>query len=138
MYAKEVMSGIETLVTEVRKQLQEGAVNIGGTVSLIGKPVPETGYMVGGYTDSLILDSGLVFHSSVMESMLLQFVSNEFAFATKYSTFLGAWLDREDDLLYFDFSQHFENIDDARAAAVFNDEIAIWDLANAEEIRVKE
>lgn len=129
MLATEIDNAVELLIKETRE-------NGGSTVSLIGTPVPETGYMVGGYTDSLIFDSGLLGHGNAAWQAITKWIDSQFAFATKFSVFLGGWIDTDTDLVYIDLSQHFTDLSDAKAIAHFNNEIAIWDLGEAKEIRI--
>jgi len=129
---------METLIKNdsIRTLIQETQETGGSSVSLIGEPLPESGYMVGGYVDSLIFDSGLLGHGTVAYDMILRWVSSHAALATKFSVFVGGWIDTDTDLVYIDLSQHFIDKSDALAVARFHDEIAIWDLSSKREIRV--
>jgi hypothetical protein len=129
---------IDTAITEIIKGTRE---NGGHTASVLGIDVPKTGYMVGGYVDSLIFDASLILdgeHDEVVWRMIIKWVSENFTLATKFSMFLGGWIDTETGEAYIDLSQHFAYEDSLNAmmTANFHDEIAIWDLGKGEEIRV--
>lgn len=136
MFAQEIDTAIEMLLFSMRSQIATKEQSVGGTVSLIGKETPETGYMVGGYVDSLIFDVDLLSHGNVAWQMITRWLGGHFAFATKFDVFLGGWLDTDTNLVYIDLSQHFEDERDALAVAAFQDEIAIWDLGAKKEIQV--
>jgi hypothetical protein len=94
--------------------------------------------MVGGYVDSLIFDVDVLTHGNLAYQMILRWLTGHLALATKFSVFLGGWIDSDTDLVYVDLAQHFTEKSDALAVAAFQDEIAIWDLKEAKEIRVTE
>jgi len=132
MYAETIDKGIDDLIEQTRK-------NGGFTVSMTGRPVPETGYMVGGYVDSLIFGKDVLKpdHNSTAYRIISQYVGRNFRLLTSDGiTFLGGWIDPETDLVYIDVSQHFKEKGMALAAARFHGEISIWDLEKGEEIRV--
>lgn len=129
MFAPEIETGIEKLIIGLN-------TDNGGTVSMTGDYVPTTGYMVGGYVDSLIFDSMYLESDHIPYEMIVRFVVTHFKLATTDSMFVGAWLDKETDQVYIDLSQRFTDRAVAIHAAIDNDEIAIWDLEKGEEIRV--
>ena len=132
----DVNNGIELLIKEL--QIPDVNGNFGSTVSLIAAEIPESGYMVGGYVDSLIFDVDVLTHGDLAYRMILRWLTGHLALATKFSVFLGGWVDSDTDLVYVDLAQHFIEKSDALAVAAFQDEIAIWDLKEAKEIRVTE
>jgi hypothetical protein len=135
MYADTIDKGIDTLLADMRSQFSEG-VDVGSTVSLVGKEFPTTGYMVGGYVDSLIFGKELLNHGNVAWDFITRFVSMHFSFATSGKVFLGGWLDTADGNIYIDLSFNFPDKEIAMQEARNNGEIAIWDLAKGEEIRL--
>jgi hypothetical protein len=128
-----LMTLIDIAISELIQGIKESG---GSTVSLIGLPVPDSGFMVGGYTDSLIFDKDLLSHGTVANLMVTQFVSGQSAFATRFDIFLGGWIDTQTDLVYIDLSKHFDSLGDALIVAALNEEIAIWNLGKAEEVCV--
>jgi hypothetical protein len=129
MHAVAIDNAIETLI---RETLATG----GSTVSLTGLPVPDSGFMVGGYVDSLIFDRELLAHGNVAWQMIERFVNQQFAFATRFDIFLGGWIDTQTDLVYIDLSKHWDDEIPAMSEAAENEEIAIWNLEKAEEVCV--
>jgi hypothetical protein len=134
MFAETIDAAIETLMLETR----EGG---GSTVSARGDKIPDTGYMVGGMTDSLIFGADLIMdkgHNSLAYQMIMQWMSHNFSLATRTNTFLGGWIDTETCTMYVDLSEHFPSDmeQNAMAAAKEREEIAIWDLEKGEEIRI--
>lgn len=49
---------------------------------------------------------------------------------------IGGWLDKETGVYYVDLNRHYDNLGVARAAAIHNDQVAIYDLVDQVEIRV--
>jgi len=52
--------------------------------------------------------------------------------------YFGVWVDDKTGKVYFDLSENFMDPKTAKEFAADNDQIAIWDVANAKEIRLKE
>jgi hypothetical protein len=135
MFAAQIDNAIENLLWNTRE-------TGGDTQSARGDKVPDTGYMVGGMTDSLIFDAMLIrdpghFHQAY--NMIMRWmVAENFAMATRANVFLGGWIDQETGIAFIDLSEHFPS--DMRANAIHQaisrDEIAIWDLEKGEEIRI--
>lgn len=130
MFATDINSAIIDLIAQTD-------ASGGGTVSVTGHKVPDTGYMVGGYVESLIAPAYILDDEHVSYEMIYRFVSTNFTLATKFSMFVGAWIDVSTEKLYIDLSQHFDSLSEAMAVAAFHGEIAIWDLAESKEIIVK-
>lgn len=134
MFAAQIDNAIETLIFETRDQG-------GSTRSARGDMIPTTGYMVGGVVESLYFDAMLIRdpgHWRTAYQMIMRWVNENFARATQVNTFLGGWIDTEENIAYVDLSQHFTDLRAALSMARLNDEIAIWDLKNGKEIRVVE
>lgn len=132
MHAETIDAAIESVIKGTRE-------NGGHTASAIGRDVPTTGYMVGGYVESLMFGGELITdegHNPVAYSMMLRWVASHFKIATKESMFLGGWIDTEENVMYVDLSQHFTDLSAALEVARHHEEIAIWDLATSEEIRL--
>jgi hypothetical protein len=130
---------MHTAIQAVIKGTRE---NGGHTASVSGHDVPVTGYMVGGYVNSLIFDASLIIdgkHDDTVLRMIVKWVADNFVLATRFDTFLGGWIDTDENKVYIDLSRHFPYSESVSAVATaeFHDEIAIWDLAKGEEIRVK-
>lgn len=129
MFLQETDTAIDTLVAQT-------LVSGGSTVSVTGQTVPTDGFMVGGYADSLIFDSGVLNHGNVAYKMVMRYVNQHFKMLVQKDMFLGGWIDTDENLVYIDIAQRFDSRRIAIHTAIEHDEIAIWDLEKAEEIRV--
>lgn len=126
---------------EIETMIQETVSKGGSTISLTKASVPTNGYMVGGIVDSLIFDANLVLdvaHRYVAARSIEQWLkSQKLELITDAETFLGMWIDSETGHAYVDFSLWYSEEGEAIRDAKLFEEIAIWDLANGEEIRVQ-
>lgn len=100
-----------------------------GTVSVSGNPLPTEGYWVGGVTPSLVFD-GVV---EVDRGEIAWWIGSN----DRTSKFYGVWVDGETDKVYFDAVTHMDYEKYAIQLAKARNEIAIWDIANSQEIRVE-
>lgn len=98
-----------------------------GTVAYGGSDLPTTGYFVGGLYKSLILEDA----SAVRLHEVASFVTNSPAV-----DYYGVWTDQEDGAVYIDGVNHYESLEEALLWASEREEIAIWDIARGEEIRL--
>lgn len=102
----------------------------GGTVSRSGAPLPEGGFFVGGVVQSLIFES--VDHANHPDAL-----TAIAGFLTIADTpHVGFWVDTETGLVYVDLVDWFKSERDALHLARVRGEIAVWDIANAQEVRV--
>jgi hypothetical protein len=133
MYAETIEIAVRNLISET---MQDG----GWTASLTGKSVPASGYMVGGVTDSLIFGADILNaeHEDVVHDMIIRWINQRFDIGTSENMFIGGWVDSEDGKVYIDLSEKFNVKEYALMIAADRGEIAIWDLANSQEIRVTE
>jgi hypothetical protein len=125
-------NSIDILMSETRD-------NGGTTVSLTGEQIPTTGYMVGGFVDSLIFDAKLLSefeHYEMVWEQISQWTLKNAAAVMRTGSFVGGWIDKETGQAYVDLSVHMDSKRNALLAASIMKETAIWDLANNEEIRV--
>lgn len=140
MHAETIDAAITEIIKGTRESYQESNGKAGGhTASATGAPVPDSGFMVGGFAKSLIFDASLITdgeHDEVVWRMVFRWVADNYGVATMRSMFLGGWIDVEEGAAYIDMSQHYSDKDAAIEVAQFHEEIAIWDLAAGEEIRV--
>lgn len=126
----------QSIETAIKTVLQETRENGGSTVSVIGEKLPEAGYMVGGSVDGFHVD---VFTTdNDISAMLETYIHRNYALLTRGNVFLGGWLDKETDELWFDVSDKYNVKEYALMIAADRGELAIWDIASSEEIRVKE
>ncbi len=58
-------------------------------------------------------------------------------FAAKNNLCLGGWFDSESNRFYYDAVEVYTDLNQAINAGVLNDQIAIFDLYNNQEIRLK-
>jgi hypothetical protein len=93
----------------------------GGTFSVDGHAVPDTGYFVGGAVPSLI---------NPTREQVLEFVE------TAGADYVGYWEDSETLALYVDAVDWTPSEAYARRLTELHGEIAYWDAVNAREIRV--
>ena len=120
-YSSPVHQGIyNALALAAHKAMTEG----GATIDLIKMDVAKhkTGYYVGVgklYAGSI---SGLDFHGVAYE------------IDRRKPEFIGSWMDK--DVLYIDCVAHIFELDRALQTARENSELAIWDIAAREEIRL--
>lgn len=106
----------------------------GGTVPLNGLPLPSMGYYVGGSVPSLIMEAADV-DSRGQHVATLQSVIN---FVSRAGTpYVGVWRDHETNKIYFDAVNWFADGSTAMAVAFARSEIAVWDIANGTELRVR-
>jgi hypothetical protein len=132
MFAAQIDNAIENLLWNTRE-------TGGDTQSARGDKVPDSGYMVGGLTDSLMFDAMLVRdpgHFREAYSMITKWLGDNFKRATMPDHFIGGWIDKETNIAYIDISLWYSDREQALIHAEMLNEIAIWDLGKGEEIRV--
>lgn len=108
----------------------------GFTITLSNRPAEE-GFAVGGIqARSLVLDSSTT-AVAARQRVRLWLIENEHLLRTE-GMHLGGWLDTETSLYWLDFVRVFgaDERDAAVAAGLAADQIAIWSLHEAEEIRL--
>ena len=76
-------------------------------------------------------DTGVAVHGKLTERGLIDAL---YLMDIQSGEIVGLW--ENEGLTYVDRSYHFEDIDEATEAAKVFDQIAIWDCANSEDIRV--
>lgn len=114
-------------------------VNGGATVSMSGEQVPEFGYMVGGWTDSLIFDGNLIkdpSHAPFLLEKIGKWLDAYRYLIQQPEYFVGGWIDTETGEAYIDISRWYGKKSTALDSARVLNELAIWDLANRAEIRI--
>lgn len=105
----------------------------GGTIDRwSGKPQNFTeGYVVGGISTSLVLDG---------DTQVDDFIYHVARFMDRQHSgvkFIGVWRDPDTDLVHVDAVEVVKDRVSAEILGIQRGEIAIWDCANAEEIRLK-
>lgn len=90
-----------------------------------------TGYMVGGAVPSLTLPATL---APVHVATLADWLASVRPGAIAARQYVGSWIDGA--TAWFDVSDRLADRADALTLAAARGELAIWDLANAAEIRV--
>jgi hypothetical protein len=93
----------------------------GGTFAVDGSAVPTTGYFVGGAVPSLI---------NPTREQMIDFIE------TAGADYVGFWEDSETLALYVDAVDHTESEAFARRLSILRGEIAYWDVAKGDEVRV--
>ena len=102
---------------------EDGTVPAGGEEGL-----PTHGYFVGGLFPSLVF-SGV---GEIDRGELAWWIGSNDA------EFYGVWVDSETGRIYFDGVSHYYTERASRDIGAGRGEIAIWDIANKAEIRLKE
>lgn len=104
--------------------------NGGATFNLMTGEYPSTGFMVAKAENEFILDSECT-------------VNSLYAYMARYANdlqcedaHLGIWYNTENGKTYLDTSYRFENLEDALEFAKANNQLAIFDLATFNEIRL--
>lgn len=89
--------------------------------------LPLTGFWVGGIRPSLVINDV----SELDRGELAWFIGGTEA------QYFGVWTDTEDGKIYFDAVTHVTTRRHALQLGAERGEIAVWDILNGEEIRVK-
>lgn len=108
-----------TIVDAMLAKIDAGET--GGTFSVNGTAVPSTGYFVGGAVPSLI---------NPTREQMIDFIE------TAGADYVGFWEDSETLALYVDAVDWTESEAFARRLSILRDEIAYWDVAKGDEVRV--
>lgn len=113
------------LVAELWKRRRDG-----GTFDRAGNPVIPTGFAVGGVCNGMTC-----LLSKITEDGFTLF-TNRWLETIGDAKYVGAWADG--DVCYIDATEIVLDLDKALSIANSRGELAIWDFANAREIRVTE
>lgn len=92
-----------------------------------------TGYYVGGYAKAVTFP---LEGSTVADYVLAAIDVISSVPAGKRTGNLGSWIDTETGTVWIDASEHYTDRTEAMRVAAERGELAIWDIANAEEIRL--
>lgn len=95
-----------------------------------------TGYLVGQREWGLRIGHNVRPYATALVPEWYDAVLTGFSKAFNGYTTIGSWTDQETGDLYLDVSYWYEDRAVALEVAQYRGEKAIWDLANAEEIRV--
>lgn len=109
-----------TIVDSMLAKIKSGVT--GGTYSVDGTAVPETGYFVGGAVPSLI---------NPTRQQMIDFVE------TAGADYVGFWEDSETLALYVDAVDWTPSEAFARRLSILRGEIAFWDVVRKDEIRIE-
>jgi hypothetical protein len=91
-----------------------------------GKPAPAHGYMVAVANRELKVPMNLVCGDLIRNYMIQNDLDDD--------EYLGGWVD--DDICYLDCALHIEDRDEALKLGAVHKQLAIYDLAKEEEIRL--
>lgn len=108
-----------TIVDSILNKIANGET--GGTFSVDGNSVPDTGYFVGGAVPSLI---------NPTREQMIDFVE------TAGADYVGFWEDSETLALYIDAVDWTPSEAYARRLSELRGEIAYWDVQRAQEVRI--
>lgn len=93
---------------------------------------PESGYMVSERASERIIESMNCFSLAEAEGWVSQ---NDLI--PNCGSFYGVWVDSESGKVYLDISVNYDSLDVALQVAKEENQLAIWDVKNQKEIRVK-
>lgn len=107
-------------------------LNFGGTIERVsGKPANfESGYVVGGLVPTLVFDA---------DTQVDEFIYHVARFIDRQSStveYVGVWKDESTGMVHVDAVQWVESRVTAETLGIQRGELAIWDCANGEEIRL--
>lgn len=115
---------MDTYAAEIFNSITDGK---DGTLDILaGLPLPEHGYFVGGVGTPLVFESV----EAANLGLIHQFIENTEA------GFVGWWTDQETGKLYVDGSSWHSFGPAAMHAAAIRGEIAFWDIAGQQEVRL--
>lgn len=106
----------------------------GGTASLNGEKLPAYGCFVGGLVSPLILGNGPEFTPDA------KWDAEVFVAHLRLNTdagYVGWWTDEETGKLWVDGADWYSSVAKARVIGRQRHEIAIYDIANERELRLK-
>ena len=108
----------------------------GYSVNILGEQ-PSTGYMVGGYVPSLVLDPPALEWTPLND--IDRFVRDNLNWLTHPAGeyYAGIWVDSDTGKVYVDISRNVDDLYVALAIATAYGEIAVWDVVNEREIRTE-
>lgn len=106
------------------------AQNGGATVNPSNGTMPVDGFMCAIAQNEYVMDG------QVTANALTTYIEQYAHDLEKDGAFLGIWYNTENDKTYLDTSFRFENVDDALEFAKVNEQLAIFDLATFNEIRL--
>jgi hypothetical protein len=121
-------ASVWTISNKVKDLLSNGVD--GGTFSLNGERAESTGYMVSIRGQEKIVTPEFILESGYQPVANFLFENEELL--SNDNHFFGFW--SCSGKVYLDVSVNIEDIDDARQFGFDNQQLAIWDLANMEEI----
>ena len=113
------------------QQLVEYVSKNGGmTYNLMTGEMPTTGFMCAVSSNECILDHAMT------ENDLIAYIYCHLYDLQKLNAHVGVWYNHEDGKTYLDTSYRFDDVDSALQFARDNHQLAIFDLATYEEIRL--
>jgi HK97 family phage portal protein len=108
----------------------------GFSIHPVSESSPTSGYMVSVVPESeTIVPSGQKVTGQVISKFLDE---NKSKFADRPALHIGGWYNAEEDAVYLDLSEPFDDINDAIDSAESTSQLAIWDLNEKKEIRKDE
>jgi len=120
--------------------LTELVLNGGSTRNLQGETT-STGYAVGGQAEPLIFDAVDLIAGSGTDIDKIHTLIGEWIERTPIltvdGTYIGAWLDTMSGKVWLDATRVWPNCTEAKRDARSRKELAIYDLAKGEEIRIE-
>ena len=111
----------QTFVNDVKS-------NDGATVSTHGESLPLSGFYVSD-------DNGAIVDADTFSASDVDAFANSRALTlSSPGVYLGAWIN--DGKVYLDVTRHFYSREVALSHGALNNQLAIWDIANSEELPV--
>jgi hypothetical protein len=105
----------------------------GGTIRMDGRPLPTTGYFVGGAGRALSFElaDGAV-GAAFAQDRITEFLNG---ITFDHAMYVGWWTDTETGKLWLDTTTWTANYNQAEEWCWGREEIAFWDIARAREFR---
>ena len=103
----------------------------GGTFRVFdGEPSKNTkGYYVGGSGVCYIIPFEFISGAKWLQSLLAKCIPN-----LKAVGYIGVWYSEENNAIYIERTDHFENLESAIVAGLERNQIAIFDIENQKDI----
>ena len=109
---------------------QGGALKRNSDGEWVLDDLPTEGYYVGVHNIAVVdaVDCAVfTAHKALRDALAASYFPAGYNYPDQY--FLGFWRDMSTGTWYIDISEHFTDLDAAKAVAAENGELAVWDIA---------
>ena len=125
-------AGTAAVVREVLKSIEKTG---GFSVHPVSAKSPKTGFMC-----ATVPHAEKIFQSSeeITETAVQSYLDQHGDFLSENPKLhLGGWIDPDTEKVYLDLSEQFEDEASAVAAGIKHNQLAVWDVANKREVRIR-